>query len=873
MKAVIHIVFIVLIFNNIFKAQTGDCATSTITACNGNPTFPFVTNTSANSWGNVQDIPNNSSGGISNPSTNPASTNSGCLLAGESSGGATWVQINISATGSLAFSISQTGFCDWAMWPYNATACADIQADILPPVRCNWNSSSSGGTGIGPVPAGGTAANFEPILAVTAGQSFIVCVTNFSNVNGTVNMNFTGTAGTSCIPFGASNSQSICPGKTATLVATSNLGTPSYTWMPGSFNTQTITVSPANTTVYTVTIAGTNTVTSTFTTQVSTSTVTLYSLPTITLSSNSYVCPNSSINLFGSSGLTNYSWYGPSAYSNTTAVNSTSILNSNLTMAGTYTLIGTTTQGCTVQATNTVGIVSTSSVTVTPTFSVCQGANVYLLANASGASSYSWIGPFGYTSAVQNPTLTNVLPAQTGAYTVTANFVVGTTTCATQNTVTINITPATTVALNAMPTVCNNGNINLIAPNGGNSYAWIGPNGFTSAVQNPTIANVSVANIGVYSLSVTTNGCVNTGSVNVSVYPILNFVTTPLNISLCAGKTGTLGASGIGGSGLLNYQWSPLSVDLNSPNTANTIVTGNITTTYTLTLSDLNCPSTLTETVAVTVSVNPTPIISFSTSNARGCESFTTDLNSISVPSSTNCVWKFSNNLSFNSCNTTQYTFPSHGIYGATLTVTDINGCVDSIKNNAFVVVDPKPNADFEWNPSNPTILANEVSFSDESTIGLPITNWHWDFGDIFLTDEFDTSNVQNPIHLYNNVYTYSVGLEVTNSFGCKQTVTKLLILEDEFALYIPNAFSPIKNEGKNDVFNVAGMGFLADSFEMTIYDRWGSEAYTTNDITRGWDGHIKGGPIGKEGVYIYKITVKDYKLREKTFVGHIILL
>ena len=143
----------------------------------------------------------------------------------------------------------------------------------------------------------------------------------------------------------------------------------------------------------------------------------------------------------------------------------------------------------------------------------------------------------------------------------------------------------------------------------------------------------------------------------------------------------------------------------------------------------------------------------------------------------------------------------------------------------------------------------------------------------MFVTDEFDSSNVQNPTHVYNNVYSYSVTLEATNSFGCKETVIKLLKLEDEFALYIPNAFSPIKNEGKNDVFNVAGMGFLSDSFEMIIYDRWGSQVYKTNDVMKGWDGSIKGGPIGKEGVYIYKITVKDYKLREKEFVGHITLL
>lgn len=870
MKLLIHISICIVVFSNALIAQNGDCSTSTITACNGNPSFPFTTNTSANPWGNVQDLPPGNS--ISNPSTNPGSSNSGCLFSGESSGGATWVQINISSSGTLGFQISQTSFSDWAMWPYNATACADILNNILPPVRCNWNSSSTGGTGIGIPTPGATAANFEPILNVTAGQSFMVCVTNYSNINGTITMNFTGTAGTSCVPYGASTSQSICPSKTATLVASSNLGSPSYTWNPGGFTTQTIVVSPAATTVYTVIIAGTNTVTSTYTTQVSTSTVTVYTVPTLTLSSNSAVCSNATLNLSASSGLTSYAWAGPPAYSQTTSVNSTAILNANTSMSGTYSVIGTTAQGCAVSATNTVGVVSTSPVTVTPTYSVCQGGDVYFLANATGASSYNWSGPSTYTSAIQNPTITNVSPTSTGIYTVTANFTLGVTTCTTKNTVTVSIIPATTVALSPMPTICNNGNINLTAPNGGNSYSWAGPVGFTSAVQNPTVLNVGINNSGVYSLSVTTNGCVNTGTITIAIYPTLNFVTIPVGIVLCATKTGSLGATGNGGSGAQNYAWNP-TTNLSSPNTSSTSVLGFTTTTYILTLSDANCPVTLTPTVAVTVTVNPTPIISFSTTNPRGCESFTTDLSSFSTPASVNCEWRFSNNLNYNGCNAPSFTFPTHGIYGATLTVTDSNGCVDSLKKSAFIVVDPKPNPDFEWNPSIPTILFNEVSFIDKSSIGLPITNWHWNFGDGFVTANLDTSNIQNPSHFYNNVYTYSVSLEVTNSFGCKGTAIRLLILENEFALYIPNAFSPIKNDGQNDVFNVTGMGFLVDNFEMTIFDRWGTEAFKTNDINKGWDGRIKGGLLGKEGVYVYKIIVKDYKLHDKIFVGHITLL
>lgn len=90
-----------------FAQSSLDCSTSTVSACNGTPSFPFVQNASPNGYGNIMDLPNNSTSSISNPSTNPASTNSGCLLAGEMN--ATWVTIYISSPGTLAFTISQAG--------------------------------------------------------------------------------------------------------------------------------------------------------------------------------------------------------------------------------------------------------------------------------------------------------------------------------------------------------------------------------------------------------------------------------------------------------------------------------------------------------------------------------------------------------------------------------------------------------------------------------------------------------------------------------------------------------------------------------------------------------------------------------------------
>lgn len=579
-----------------------------------------------------------------------------------------------------------------------------------------------------------------------------------------------------------------------------------------------------------------------------------------TLSSNSPVCSGSTLSLTASGSATTFTWTGPGGF--TSNIQNPTV--PNFTASGIYTL---TTGAALCLTTNTISVtaVPLTTTTLSSNSPICAGGTLSLTATGS-ATTYTWTGPGGFTSNFQNPTVSSM--SVSGVYTLTT----GAGACLTINTISVAVIPAISVSLSPIPTVCNNGSINLTAPAGGTTYSWSGPNSFTSSVQNPVINNASVVNQGVYSLSVTTGACLNTGTVNVSVFNILSFAPAPLPLVLCEGKTGVLSANGLGGSGFYNFVWTPTG-NLTTPNSATTTVTGSVTTTYTLTLSDANCPVTNAVSASVLVTVNPKPQITMSTSDARGCEPFCTDLISTSIPASASCVWKFSNNTGSSSCNTGIFCFPIHGTYNASLTVTDINGCVDSVNQNAFVIVDPKPFADFEWTPSNPTILVNEVGFNDLSSVGAPMQSWSWDFGDYYLPYSQDTSSLQNPIHLYNNVGDYMVTLAVVNSFGCIDTVRKIVVVEDEFAIYIPNAFTPSKDDNRNDVFNVQGMGFLADSFEMSIYDRWGHIVFKTNDVYKGWDGSVKGGPKAQQGVYIYKIKLKDFKLRDKEFVGHITLL
>lgn len=141
---------------------------------------------------------------IANPSTNPSSTNSGCLLSGELN--STWFLVNVAQGGTLEFSFGSPGggfICyDWIMWQYNANTCANIVNNTQAPVACNWNGSCDGFTGMGtPLPTGGIASNFEPQMTVATGDQFLICFSNYNSLITTVPLDFFGTADISCLPL------------------------------------------------------------------------------------------------------------------------------------------------------------------------------------------------------------------------------------------------------------------------------------------------------------------------------------------------------------------------------------------------------------------------------------------------------------------------------------------------------------------------------------------------------------------------------------------------------------------------------------------------------------------------------------------------
>ncbi len=191
----------------------------------------------------------------------------------------------------------------------------------------------------------------------------------------------------------------------------------------------------------------------------------------------------------------------------------------------------------------------------------------------------------------------------------------------------------------------------------------------------------------------------------------------------------------------------------------------------------------------------------------------------------------------------------------------------DSITKDSYInVANNKPIAAFTANPQPASMSAPTVNFTDQSTNA---TQWKW----VFNSDNH--SSQQNPSHIYSDSGSYVVKLIVYNEYGCTDTIEQIIIINDaEYTFYIPNSFTP-NGDGINDIFipKNSGIDQGTDLYQLMIFDRWGQLIFSTNSLTTGWNGTMKGTTPVQIDTYVWKIKVKDVFSEEHQYTGHVNLL
>lgn len=497
-------------------------------------------------------------------------------------------------------------------------ACTDTLKSIVkimptPTITMNSNSpvclgsnilftATGGGSYLWSGPSGFTSVMQNPTLTS-------VNLANSGTYSLTVNLNGCPSTATTNVSISnptisASNNGPYCVGASMQLNATS---ANSYTWSgPGGFvsNVQNPTLSNLTTTsagIYNL-VATINSCTT-----IATTTVTINPLPMPLALNTGPFCQGSTVQLSVGAFAT-YTWTGPGSFSSN--LQNPSINNSIPLNSGTYTVGVTDANGCTNFSATTVVINPTPNVTIGSNGPVC--VNTPLNLNAGGGTTYSWSGPNGFTSSLQNPFLPLAVTSNSGVYTVTVTALG----CSNAATISVNVLGLTTMASSNGP-YCSGGTIQLNTSSA-NTYTWSGPGGFTSGSQNPIIQNASTSMSGVYNVTVAVGTCTALASTTV----IVNALPAPIaNNSgpFCSGNTIQLNV------GTFNsYNWSgpnAFNSTIQNPSISNSSV--NDSGVYTVTVSDANgCLNSATTSVIV----NATPLAS--ASGATVCENSNMSLSS-----------------------------------------------------------------------------------------------------------------------------------------------------------------------------------------------------------------------------------------------------
>jgi gliding motility-associated-like protein len=497
--------------------------------------------------------------------------------------------------------------------------------------------------------------------------------------------------------------------------------------------------------------------------------------------------------------------------------------------AGTYTVVLSATSPCSpvVTYSEEVVVIGVELTAVAATCGASNGSLEAVVTGGGGPFTYDW-QPGGGNTAVMN----GLAP---GSYTVTVS---GTGVCAVSVEGVVADQPSPLVVTLQHTDVSCGGLSDGTATadvTGGNatSYSW-SPSGGSNAVAAGLAG-------GAYTVTVTdANGCQSDATVTIAEAPVLTVSIAP-EVDICSGASVVLSPTGAGGVGPYSYTWSP-----EGPEVAPTE-----TTSYDVVATDAaGCVSAAaTVTVNVGAAVQPT----LSVVEPSGCAPHCVTL----VPGPPGLTYAFVYGDG-NAGAAASHCYDNGGLYDVQLTVTDANGCSGAALFEGLVEAYPQPQAGFSV-PSTVLVSSGPVQVVQASS---GATSWAWNLGGASGDD-----TVPAPVLQFPSVGCYPLELTVTNDQGCSDRATAEICVENEFTLFAPNCFTP-NGDGMNEVFAPVISVRAPAFYELLIFDRWGQVVFTSSEPTDGWNGEN-----AMDGVYAWRLTLRDSESKLRKEAGHVLLL
>lgn len=494
----------------------------------------------------------------------------------------------------------------------------------------------------------------------------------------------------------------------------------------------------------------------------------------------------------------------------------TGVIDLSTTTPGTYTVTySTAAAGCMLAGTGTASITINPITTPVTGFSystpVCVNGTNPIPTPVGG---FTTGGVYSSTAGLTINATTGVVDLSTstaGTYTVT--YSVAATACGPAGSST------TTLVINALPTatagsvsstICSGATINLTS-SGGSSYAWVGPNSFTSTSQNPSITTAGTTATGTYTVTVTgAGGCTATATTSVTVNSTPVISVSGLT-TICSGGSATLTAGG--GS---TYVWNT------GATTPSITVSPTSTTTYTVTgTSSLGCVG-LPTTFTVIVTAPPVATITGSSTVCAG-QSVT-----LTAGGGSPVLWS-------NGATTTSITV--NPTVATTYSVTVGTGCTDTASISVGVSSLPTPSI------SGITTVIQGTSTTLTASGG---TSYLW-------TPSAGLSCTTCAATTATPLSTIQYCVTATNANGCSDSTCVIVDVNIECGeLFVPTAFSPDgQGDLENETLKIRGNPACITDLNFVIFDRWGEKVFETSDPTQAWDGTYKGKALDA-AVFVY---------------------
>jgi len=302
---------------------------------------------------------------------------------------------------------------------------------------------------------------------------------------------------------------------------------------------------------------------------------------------------------------------------------------------------------------------------------------------------------------------------------------------------------------------------------GATSYSWNLGNGTITPLVNPSTSYLSV---GTYTVVLTaTNGsATSTYTRVITVHPSPTVIFSASDTTVCPGAPIAFSNSSISGvPGPMTNLWN-----FGDGTTATSAMPTHAYAAsgyYNVTLFATNsygCVASLIK--SAYIHVYTPPFVNFTGSPVVICN----PPGSVTFTNFTTGTGPFTYNWRFGDGGTSTATSPSHGYtapgtYTVKLSVTDANGCTDSITRAAYILADTI-NASF----TGPTTACKYATIPFFNTSSPHLTRV-WNFG-----DGSPTSTSFSGIHAYAVAGTYTISLTVSNG-PCSHTFTRTIVITD----------------------------------------------------------------------------------------------